>query len=355
MNTTTAGPSAALQTSTRHPATTTLPSSPGHRATDAAEASPGVFAPRTPSPLRSIVLAPALLAAATIMSRTAPTGGAPAWTSSTRLWAPADLDLTVVIPSYNPGPALTRTVSELCASLDKAHASFEVVVVSDGSTDGSEDGVEEIDPRVVLIRAPHNAGKGAALHRGFAAARGAHVAFVDADGDISADHVERYWHVARDGHHAIVYADKRHTRSQVSSSRFRKLVSLGFTTLVGSFFDLPIRDTQTGCKVVRRDVMASVLPLLRERGFAFDLELFVAAHTVGFGDFVGVPVAIGQRLAGSTVGARAVLRTLRESLCILGRLRLGHSYGSAPVVPLGVALQHADRFLQPTTDLVKAA
>ncbi len=275
------------------------------------------------------------------MARTAPHGAAPAWTTSTRLWQPADLELTVVLPSYNPGPALTRTVGALCRALDEAGAMAEVIVVSDGSTDGSEDHVEEMDDRVRLLRAPVNAGKGAALHRGFAAARGAHIAFLDADGDIAVEHVVRYWRQALDGDHAVVYADKRDSRSQVMSSRLRRLMSWGFTTLIGAFFDLPVTDTQTGCKVFRRDVLAAVLPLLHERGFAIDLELFVASHAVGFSDFRGAPVTIGERLAGSTIGTRAVVRTLREALAVLGRLRLGHSYGSAPVVPLAVAL-HAE-------------
>ena len=291
---------------------------------------------RIQAALRGAVLLPALAAAAGVMARTAPHAHAPAWTSSKRLWAPADLDLTVVLPSYNTGPALTTTVDSLARMLQQAGGHFEIIVVSDGSTDGCEDEIEAVDPRVRLIHAPENAGKGAALHRGFAAARGRHIAFVDSDGDIAVEHVVRYWRRAVAGDHHVVYADKRHDSSRVESTRVRKTLSWGFTTLVGSFFDLPVADTQTGCKVFRRDVLASVLPLLHERGFSIDLELFVAAHAIGFHDFVGAPVHIGERLAGSSVGRSAVVRTLRESLSVLGRQRFGHAYGRVPVVPMAV-------------------
>jgi hypothetical protein len=281
----------------------------------------------------TVTLVPALAAAAVVMTRTAPCGAVPAWTSSTRLWAPADLDLTVVLPSYNPGPALTRTVLALCDALTAAGLDAEVIVSCDGSTDGSEDEVEGIDPRVVVLRAPANAGKGAALHRGFAAARGRHIAYLDADGDIAVDHVVRYWLTAVTGGHDIVYADKRHRESAITATAFRKVLSWGFQTVVSAFFDLPARDTQTGCKVVRRDVLATVVPLLRERGFAIDLELFVAAQANGYDDVAGRPVEIGERLAGSTVSSSSIVRTLREALTILGRLRLGHGYGRPAVLP----------------------
>ena len=98
--------------------------------------------------------------------------------------------------------------------------------------------------------------------------------------------------------------------------------------MVGAFFDLPVADTQTGCKVFRRDVLAAVVPLLHEQGFAIDLELFVAAHAFGLDDFVGgrCPSASGSRAPPSAAPPCA---TLREALTVLARLRLGHAYGPA--------------------------
>ena len=290
------------------------------------------------SALRRTVLLPALAASAGLLARTAPASELPAWSASTRLWGPAELDLTVVLPSFNTGPALHRTVRRLIAAIDAAGASAEVLVVSDGSTDGSVDDVESIDRRVRLLVSPANRGKGAALHRGFSAARGRHVGFVDADGDISPDHVLTYWAAAVEGGCDVVYADKRGGGSEVTAPLLRRVLSAGFSMLVDSFFTLPVKDTQTGCKVYRREVLAAVLPLLREPGFAVDLEIFVAAQAQGFSEVLGLPVVIGEREAGSTVGLAAVRRTLREALSVLGRSRLGHTYTAAPVVPLQVHL-----------------
>lgn len=239
---------------------------------------------------------------------------------ATRLWSPADagVELSVVVPFYNPGAALRPTVERLVRCLTDANVAFEVIAVSDGSTDGSERSIDGI-AGVRVVDSRINQGKGAALHLGFAAARGSWVGFVDADGDIDPEHLVEYLLLARAGGHAGVYADKRHAASESASSPFRKLVSTFYSTLVTLLFLLGMRDTQTGCKVLRRDVLADLLPRLRERRFAFDLEFFVAAKAAGIQGFVGAPVRLSERVAGSTVTRAAILRTIRDTFVIFGR------------------------------------
>lgn len=233
------------------------------------------------------------------------------------------VELSVVIPFYNPGPALRSTVSDLLAVLRPAGVRFEVVAVSDGSTDGSESSLEGLGHEVVVLRQPRNTGKGAALHRGFARAKGAYVGFVDADGDISPQHVLRYFRIAQAGEYDVVYADKRHGASVNRSTLSRKVVSLGFSSVVACLFRLGVRDTQTGCKVFSKSALAHVLPVLREQRFAFDLEFFVAAKSARITSMVAVPVQLEVRTSGSSVSGRAVLRTLRDALTIYVRRARG--------------------------------
>ncbi|BCJ49567.1 hypothetical protein Asp14428_10420 [Actinoplanes sp. NBRC 14428] len=266
--------------------------------------------------------------------------------NAARLWAPADpaVELTVVVPFYNPGAALRRTVLSLVECLAAEQVAYEVIAVSDGSTDDSERTLAGI-PGVRVITSPVNQGKGGALHLGFAAARGSWIGFVDADGDIDPRHLIDYLRMAREGGHAGVYADKRHARSASASSPFRKLVSIFYSTLVTLLFLLGMRDTQTGCKVLRRDVLADLLPRLRERRFAFDLEFFVAAKAAGIRNFLGAPVHLEERVAGSTVGATAILRTIRDTLVIFGRLHLTRQYRPVPApaaAPAAAPWQHAE-------------
>jgi hypothetical protein len=80
-------------------------------------------------------------------------------------------------------------------------------------------------------------------------------------------------------------------------------------------------------KVIRKDVLAEVLPKMVEKRFAFDLELFVVARQRGFTHFVEMPVTIIERFT-STVSLRSVLQMLQDTLAIFYRLRIIHFYGS---------------------------
>lgn len=279
--------------------------------------------------LRFLVLLPALLVAA-VQHRRRGLDAASVWQADDHLFTrPASLDLSVVIPFYNPGDALRPTVERLVSVAEQAGLEFEVIAVSDGSDDGSEDTIEGLSPRVQVVRSSVNRGKGAALHRGFALARGRYTGFVDADGDIDPAHVVDYYRRAVAGGHEVVYASKRHAESRSASSVLRKIISYGFIAVVGSLFSLRIDDTQTGCKVFRRDAMATVLPRLREHRFAFDLEFFVAARAAGVRHIVAAPVEIRARMAGSTVSRSAVLRTLTDAIAILSRLHFTPVYRTA--------------------------
>jgi cellulose synthase/poly-beta-1,6-N-acetylglucosamine synthase-like glycosyltransferase len=276
--------------------------------------------------LRYLILIPALLVAAVRHQRRA-MDPASVWQADDALFTQdGTLDLSVVIPFYNPGDALRPTVQRLVDIAEEAGLAYEVIAVSDGSTDGSEASIEGLAPTVRVVVSPTNLGKGAALHRGFALAHGRYVGFVDADGDIDPRHVVDYFHAAQAGGHDVVYASKRHAESLSASSSIRKVISYGFIALVGSLFALGINDTQTGCKLFRRQTLADVLPRLREQRFAFDLEFFVAARAAGIDRMAAAPVEIEARMAGSSVGRAAITRTLADALTVLGRLHFSPTY-----------------------------
>ena len=286
-------------------------------------------------PFRVLILLPAMAAGRTLLSKRGGDSAEPenlVWNEATRLWEPAstDIELSVIMPFYNPGDALAPTVRRAHEALTEAGVGFEIIAVSDGSTDGSEKTLEGFPAEVKVIVLPANRGKGGALHAGFARASGSWIGFVDSDGDIDPAHLVDYVRVARRGGHDIVFANKKHGMSESASSPFRKLVSFGFSSIVGTLFSLGVNDTQTGCKVVRRDVMAAVLPRLRETRFAFDLELFVSAAAAGYRNLRAEPVRLEERMSGSTVTSKTILRTLSDALSVLARRHTTDIYDSAP-------------------------
>ena len=277
--------------------------------------------------LRDAAITPAYLVGKTLL-KDRPEPSRDVWTESSRLWMPAnrEIEISVVMPAYNPGDAL-RPAVDRCVDVMRAEGiGFELIVVSDGSTDGSMATLEGAGPEVRVIELPANRGKGGALHAGFSRARGSWVGFVDSDGDIDPAHLVDYLKVGRETGADMVYANKKHRDSISASSPFRKVISLGFSSLVDALFSLGVNDTQTGCKLLRREVLADVLPRLRETRFAFDLELFVAASTAGYTTAVAAPVELKERMAGSTVSRSTILRTLKDALVVLARRRSTSTY-----------------------------
>jgi hypothetical protein len=292
--------------------------------------------------VQKMVVAPAHLVGRVLL-RDAPEPDRPVWSQSARLWMPAnrEIDITVVMPAYNPGDALRPAVDRLVLVMRENDIGFEVIVVSDGSTDGSMATLDGAGPEVKVVELPRNRGKGGALHDGFSRARGAWVGFVDSDGDIDPAHLVEYLRIGQASGADMVYANKKHQGSISASSPARKVVSFGFSTFVGTLFGLGVNDTQTGCKLMRREVMADVLPRLRETRFAFDLELFVAASSAGYTTAVAAPVELKERLAGSTVTRSTIVRTLKDALTVLARRETTPTYASALRPQAQVYSKHA--------------
>ncbi|MHB1891118.1 MAG: glycosyltransferase, partial [Acidimicrobiales bacterium] len=243
--------------------------------------------------------------------------------STGELWAvdaPA-LDLSFVVPYYNPGPRLCPNLKALCEVLERSDVSFEIIAVSDGSTDGCDEALEALSPHIRCVRLDRNWGKGQALRVGLSMGRGAYLGFIDADGDLPAGQVASFVALLGSHHPDVVLGSKRHPMSEVVYPRLRRLYSWGFQQVVSVLFHLKVRDTQTGLKIVRREVLADVLARMVEKRFAFDLELLVVARHLGYGRFFEAPVRIEERLT-STVSTRAVWLTLLDTFAIFYRLRV---------------------------------
>ncbi|MZH14175.1 MAG: glycosyltransferase family 2 protein [Nitrospinae bacterium] len=98
--------------------------------------------------------------------------------------SPADLDLSIVIPVYNERDNLVPLEKKLEEELSKLHMSYEIILVDDGSMDGSPhiiNSIKKNNPRLKLIRFGSNHGQSAAFAAGFKAARGKIFVTLDAD------------------------------------------------------------------------------------------------------------------------------------------------------------------------------
>jgi glycosyltransferase involved in cell wall biosynthesis len=238
--------------------------------------------------------------------------------------------LSVVVPVYNGGPEIVENIEEIRrrAAGSLRPEDVEVVVVSDGSIDGTSERLlaarSDVDRRV--IQYDRNFGKGYAVKLGALAASGEWIATVDADLDLDPGSIPEYLETARRERLDFAIGSKRHPDSVVHYPRSRRIASWCYQQLNRLLFRLDVRDTQVGLKVFRREVATDVVPLLLVKQFAFDLELLAVARALGFGRVRELPIRLDYRFTGSEVRSRAVVRALFDTAAVFYRLRILRTY-----------------------------
>ena len=179
-----------------------------------------------------------------------------------------------------------------------------------------------------MIEYPLREGKGHALRVGLREARGEYVAFCDADGDIASEALPSFLTLMRLYDPDVVLGSKRHPLSDVYYPPLRRLLSWTYHKLTRLLFRVNVRDTQTGLKLIRRDVLAAVLPRMLEKRYAFDLEFLVVARSLGFARVFEAPVRIDYRFA-SHVNPGPRSRIVRDTLAIFYRHHILDTYRGA--------------------------
>ncbi len=235
--------------------------------------------------------------------------------------------LTLIVPTYNGAPYIAGNLRHITRTLEAIGAPFEVLVVSDGSTDGTVAAAEASeDPRVRVLRYEQNRGKGYAICFGVPQARGRLVGWLDADLDIDPQAiVDAVQHMKTAPLDAVI-GSKRHPHSRVDYPLTRRFFSWGFQVLVRLLFRVNVRDTQVGAKVFRREMLESVAPLLLIKQYAFDLEMLAVGAEFGFDRIEEIPIRLGYKFTGTGVNSQAVQRMFVDTLAIAYRIHVRHWY-----------------------------
>lgn len=225
--------------------------------------------------------------------------------------------LSLVIPAHDEALSIGRAVDETHEALEAAGIVHEIIVVDDGSTDGTGATVEALAagrPWLRPMRLAENSGKGAALREGFSGARMEWLAFVDADLDVPPAEVPPALRVASPG---TIVAGSRTRRLSLP----RMLVSVSYRALVRVLLGVSVRDVGCPLKVFQRSLLDGVE--LTARGWVVDAELLARAARAGL-TITQVPVASRARsMGGSGFGWGAVTSSFVELLGVRRALRAG--------------------------------
>jgi dolichyl-phosphate beta-glucosyltransferase len=196
--------------------------------------------------------------------------------------------LSVVIPAYNEERRLPRTLDDVIRYLQGQSYTAEIVVVDDGSTDGTARVVGERDGAAVPIRLVAqpdraNHGKGAAVRVGMTAARGANRLFMDADNSTTIDQVERFWPFLEEGYDVVIGSrDVKGAEVVVHQPWLKELAGNFGNWLIRVLAVRGVADTQAGFKIFTQRCIEDVMPRLTIDRWGFDVELLAAARRRGY-------------------------------------------------------------------------
>jgi len=251
--------------------------------------------------------------------RTRPSGALRALPRRLAGGAACDHDLTVVVPAFNERERLPRTLEALCGWLDAWGVDYRVLVVDDGSDDGTSEIAGRFGTRCGLLRLGRRGGKGAAVRHGVLAATGRVVAFTDADLPYALGSLRTAFDWIDAGRCAVVFGarDLPGSTSCVPRRPARVAASFAFRWLTKRLVSRRVTDTQCGLKAFRADAAREIFSRTRIHGFAFDAEVVWLAHRLKM-PFCRVPVSLVNEYGSSLSVARHGWRMLFDVV----RLRL---------------------------------
>jgi dolichyl-phosphate beta-glucosyltransferase len=193
--------------------------------------------------------------------------------------------ISVVVPAYNEENRMSSVLEENLKFLRSRGEAFEIIVVNDGSVDGTAKLVESLlpdNPELKLINHDGNQGKGIAVRTGMREAKGQYRLFADADGSTSIQEMDRLLKELKEGAQvAIGSRALASTETSISTKWYRKLPGRMFAFCVNRFLIKGIKDTQCGFKMFTAEAADFIFKHQEQPGWSVDLELLHLANKAG--------------------------------------------------------------------------
>jgi len=240
--------------------------------------------------------------------------------------------LSVIVPVYKKQKTIQKELEILSEVLNQTNYKYEIIAVVDGtSLDNSyQEAKKTKNSKIKVYGYKNNYGKGQAVRYGMQKAKGDVITFIDSGGDINPQGIIMLLEHMKWYNADIIVGSKLHSASKVNYPVKRKILTYGYYLFVKLLFSLKIRDTQTGLKAYKREVLEKVLPRLVVKRFAFDIEILAVANYLGFKKIFDAPVEVDMDFGQSSIvgifTSNGIWSFVNDTLAVWYRLRLVRFY-----------------------------
>ena len=254
----------------------------------------------------------------------------------------ATTHLSVVVGCYNAARHLEKRMLELVAFLDGTKREYEVLIVEDGSVDGSLPilrRLEDAVPAINVLRNPRNMGKGYSIRNGILNSKGQYIIFTDVDMAYSKQNLLAVLERLESGDPFVVGNRRLPQSVYVVNNALVRYVyrrhrgGIAFNALVRLLFGLTSRDTQVGLKGFSRTAASRLFQRLYTDGFLFDIEIFIRSRALGI-PVTEVPVELTFEDDVTTVQQFSLLFTVIPELMHIKMLELRGAYADRDRAPV---------------------
>jgi glycosyltransferase involved in cell wall biosynthesis len=224
--------------------------------------------------------------------------------------------LSIIVPAYNERARLPDTLRRIEAYFDTADWDFhEILVVDDGSKDGTAEAAEAFaaqNPNIRVLRNPGNRGKGYSVRHGMLEARGDWRLFSDADLSAPIEELDKLWGELIEQNAQVAIGSRALDRSLIGVHQpgFRESAGKIFNGVMRVVAGLPFADTQCGFKIFSAQAAQDIFPRQTLERFGFDVEILFIARRFGY-KTIEVPVR-WNHVEGSKVGMFTGIHAFKE-------------------------------------------
>jgi dolichyl-phosphate beta-glucosyltransferase len=224
--------------------------------------------------------------------------------------------LSIIVPAYNERARLPETLRRIEAYFNNAEWDFhEIIVVDDGSTDGTAEAAEAFaaeNPNIRVLRNPGNRGKGYSVRHGMQQAQGDWRLFTDADLSAPIEELDKLWRELQRQNAQIAIGSRALDRSLIGVHQpgFRESAGKVFNAVMRVVAGLPFADTQCGFKIFSAETARDIFSRQTLERFGFDVEILFIARRFRY-KTIEVPVR-WNHVEGSKVSMFTGIHAFKE-------------------------------------------